>query len=41
MGACNTLYIAEPMFSEKIQKFDTEASFPAIKKNWNYDRSSG
>ena len=28
----NTLYIAEPVFSEKIQKFDDEASFPPIKK---------
>lgn len=28
----NTLYIAEPVFSEKIQKFDNEASFPPIKK---------
>jgi len=28
----NTLYIAEPVFSEKIQKFDGEASFPPIKK---------
>lgn len=28
----NTLYIAEPIFSEKLQKFDNEASFPPIKK---------
>jgi len=28
----NTLYIAEPIFSEKLQKFDSEASFPPIKK---------
>lgn len=28
----NTLYIAEPIFSEKLQKFDGEASFPPIKK---------
>jgi|GEM_PF-2753748 len=28
----NTLYIAEPIFSEKLQKFDEEASFPPIKK---------
>lgn len=28
----NTLYIAEPVFSEKLQKFDGEASFPPIKK---------
>jgi hypothetical protein len=28
----NTLYIAEPLFSEKLQKFDGESSFPPIKK---------
>jgi len=28
----NTLYIAEPVFSEKLQKFDGEVSFPPIKK---------
>ncbi len=28
----NTLYIAEPVFSEKLQRFDSEASFPPIKK---------
>ena len=28
----NTLYIAEPIFSEKLQKFDPESSFPPIKK---------
>lgn len=28
----NTLYIAEPIFSEKLQRFDGEASFPPIKK---------
>ncbi|MBD3653128.1 GIY-YIG nuclease family protein [Kangiella sp.] len=28
----NTLYIAEPIFSEMLQKFDGEASFPPIKK---------
>lgn len=28
----NTIYIAEPIFSEKLQKFDGEASFPPIKK---------
>ncbi|MBL4584017.1 MAG: GIY-YIG nuclease family protein [Pseudomonadales bacterium] len=28
----NTLYIAEPIFSEKLQKFDGESSFPPIKK---------
>lgn len=28
----NTLYIAEPLFSEKLQKFDAEVGFPPIKK---------
>ena len=28
----NTLYIAEPIFSEKLQKFDSDVSFPPIKK---------
>lgn len=28
----NTLYIAEPFFSEKLQKMDSEASFPPVKK---------
>ncbi|WP_462169847.1 GIY-YIG nuclease family protein [Pseudoalteromonas xiamenensis] len=28
----NTLYIAEPIFSEKLQQFDPESAFPAIKK---------
>lgn len=28
----NTIYIAEPIFSEKLQKFDNEAAFPPIKK---------
>ena len=28
----NTLYIAEPIFSEKLQKFDGDSSFPPIKK---------
>ena len=28
----NTLYIAEPIYSEKLQKFDSESSFPPIKK---------
>jgi len=28
----NTIYIAEPIFSEKLQKFDGEAAFPPIKK---------
>lgn len=28
----NTIYIAEPIFSEKLQRFDSNASFPPIKK---------
>ena len=32
MSSQNTLYIAEPIFSEKLQKFDPESSFPPIKK---------
>ncbi|GAA4355025.1 GIY-YIG nuclease family protein [Kangiella marina] len=28
----NTLYIAEPLFSEKLQTFDSEVAFPPIKK---------
>ena len=28
----NTLYIAEPIFSEKLQRFDSESSFPPVKK---------
>ena len=28
----NTIYIAEPIFSEKLQKYDPEISFPPIKK---------
>lgn len=28
----NTLYIAEPLFSEKLQRFDSESAFPPIKK---------
>lgn len=28
----NTIYIAEPIFSEKLQEFDAESSFPPIKK---------
>ncbi len=28
----NTVYIAEPIFSEKLQRFDSETSFPPIKK---------
>jgi hypothetical protein len=32
MNKQNTLYIAEPIFSELLQNFDSEASFPPIKK---------
>ena len=32
MNNQNTLYIAEPIFSEKLQKFDSETSFPPVKK---------
>jgi len=32
MNTQNTLYIAEPIFSEKLQKFDSDTSFPPIKK---------
>jgi hypothetical protein len=32
MSIQNTLYIAEPIFSEKLQKLDPESSFPPIKK---------
>jgi hypothetical protein len=32
MNSQNTLYIAEPIFSEKLQKFDSGTSFPPIKK---------
>ncbi len=28
----NTLYIAEPIFSEKLQRFYSESSFPPVKK---------
>mgnify|MGYP000900580130 CR=1 FL=1 len=28
----NTIYIAEPIFSERLQRFDSDASFPPIKK---------
>ena len=28
----NTLYIAKPIFSEKLQNCDAEATFPPIKK---------
>lgn len=30
--AQNTLYIAEPIFSEMLQRFDSEATFPPVKK---------
>ena len=32
MNNQNTLYIAEPIFSEKLQKFDSETLFPPVKK---------
>ncbi len=32
MNAQNTLYIAAPLFSARLQKFDGDASFPPIKK---------
>ena len=32
MSNQNTIYIAEPIFSERLQKFDPESSFPPIKK---------
>jgi hypothetical protein len=32
MNKKNTIYIAEPIFSEKLQKYDPESSFPPIKK---------
>ena len=32
MPGQNTLYIAEPIFSEKLLRFDKNASFPPIKK---------
>jgi len=32
MSTQNTIYIAEPIFSEKLQKYDPETSFPPIKK---------
>ena len=32
MKTQNTLYIAEPIFSENLQKFDPTSSFPPIKK---------
>lgn len=32
MNKQNTIYIAEPIFSENLQKYDPEISFPPIKK---------
>ncbi len=32
MNNQNTLYIAEPIFSEKLQRYDLESIFPPIKK---------
>jgi len=32
MSTHNTIYIAEPVFSEKLQKYDPDSSFPPIKK---------
>ena len=32
MNNQNTIYIAEPIFSEKLQGFDSDCSFPPIKK---------
>ncbi len=32
MNNKNTLYIAEPIFSEKLQKYDSDTSFPPVKK---------
>jgi len=32
MNGQNTIYIAEPIFSELLQKYDSEASFPPVKK---------
>ena len=32
MNTKNTLYIAEPLFSEQLQKYDPQCSFPPIKK---------
>lgn len=32
MSTPNTIYIAEPIYSEKLQKFDPDSSFPPIKK---------
>ena len=32
MSTRNTIYIAEPIFSEKLQKYEPDTSFPPIKK---------
>lgn len=32
MSTLNTLYIAEPIFSENLQRFDSDTLFPPIKK---------
>jgi Meiotically Up-regulated Gene 113 (MUG113) protein len=32
MNNQNTIYIAEPIYSEKLQRYDSEASFPPVKK---------
>ena len=32
MNSQNTIYIAEPIYSELLQKYDSEISFPPIKK---------
>jgi hypothetical protein len=32
MNNKNTLYIAEPIFFEKLQKYDSDTSFPPVKK---------
>lgn len=32
MNSQNTIYIAELIYSEKLQKYDSEISFPPIKK---------
>ena len=32
MYTYNTICIAEPVYSDKLQKFDSDASFPLVKK---------
>jgi len=32
MNTQNTIYIAEPIYSELLQKYDSESSFPPVKK---------